>query len=256
MELVEEDCVNRPDLSGNDSLFERCAWFYAMCREYIFHDHTTEISRELFPVQPPAGTTVLELGCGPGFYACRLAQLYPQINATGLDLSRRLIKRARLRAARRSLMNCNFCHGDAQSLPDLQSPVDAIVISRLFLIVPDKSAVISEVFRALRPGGRCFIAESTSGFRASIPLSCMWLLSRLLPGRPLKCRGPRQAEVMSHHDFSALVNSRPWASVVVVREGSYQYAVCIKAELDTEEGLQLNDTMKGRAISNECHIEP
>jgi arsenite methyltransferase len=235
-------------VTESDSLFERCAWFYAMCREYLFHDHTLEISRALFQDPPPAGTTILELGCGPGFYACKLAQLYPQITATGLDLSKRLIKKAKSRAARRLLSNCSFHHGDAQSLPDLQSSIDAIVISRLFLIVPDKNAVISEVFRALRPGGRCFIAESTSGFRTSVPLSCMWLLSKLIPGPPGKFREPRQAEVMSHHDFSALINSQSWASVEVVRDGWYQYAVCIKPKSNPEEEFQLNGTMDCRAI--------
>ena len=26
-----------------DSLFDRCSWFYALCREYLFRDHTQEM---------------------------------------------------------------------------------------------------------------------------------------------------------------------------------------------------------------------
>ncbi len=213
-----------------DSLFERCSWFYALCREYLFRDHTQEIAHSLFPANGPApGTHVLELGCGPGFYACRLAQEYPQITTTGVDLSKRLIERAKSRAASRSLDNCNFCHGDAQSLPELPGPIDAIIVSRLFLIVPNKEAVLAEILRVLRPGGRCFIAEPTSGFRTRLPLSCMWLLARLTSSPAGKYREPQQADVMSRPNFSALVGSQPWASVNLDYDSWYQYAVCTKA---------------------------
>ena len=217
-----------------DSLFESCSWFYALCREYLFRDHTQEIARALFPAgEPAAGMQVLELGCGPGFYACRLSEEYPQIFATGVDLSRRLIARAQSRAASRSLRNCTFSHGDAHSLPNSSNSVDAIVMSRLFLIVPQREAVLSEVFRVLKPGGRCFIAEPTSGFRTRIPLGCMWLLSKLTSSPAGKYREPRQAEVMTAPDFEALMRSQRWGGVHLAYDGWYQYAVCVKAEAAT-----------------------
>ena len=213
-----------------DSLFERCSWFYALCREYLFRDHTQEIACSLFPPSGPRpGTHVLELGCGPGFYACRFAEEYPQIKATGVDLSKRLIERAKSRAASRSLANCSFCEGDAQSLPAFAGPIDAIIVSRLFLIVPNKEAVLAEILRVLRPGGRCFIAEPTSGFRTRLPLSCMWLLARLTSSPAGKYREPQQADVMSRPDFSTLIASQPWASVELEYDGWYQYAVCTKS---------------------------
>ena len=213
-----------------ESLFESCSWFYALCREYLFRDHTPEISRALFPPEGPApGTRVLELGCGPGFYACRLSEEYPQIYTTGVDLSRRLLARAQSRAASRSLQNCTFAHGDAHSLPDASNSIDAIVVSRLFLIVSDREAVLSEIFRVLRPGGRCFIAEPTSGFRTRIPLSCMWLLSKVTNSPAGRYREPRQADVMSADDFASLIRSQPWSDVELQYDGWYQYAVCAKS---------------------------
>jgi arsenite methyltransferase len=214
-----------------ESLFESCSWFYALCREYLFRDHTQEIARALFPAGGPAnGAHLLELGCGPGFYACRLSSEYPQIRTTGVDLSRRLIARARSRAASRSLQNCIFTHGDAHSLPNPSGSVDAIVVSRLFLIVPNREEVVSEIYRVMKPGGRCFIAEPTSGFRTQIPLSCMWLLSKLTSSPAGKYREPRQAEVMTAPDFSALIHTQPWSVVDVAYDGWYQYAVCEKAQ--------------------------
>jgi ubiquinone/menaquinone biosynthesis C-methylase UbiE len=219
-----------------ESLFERCAWFYALCREYLFRDHTPEIAQSLFPAPgPEPGTHVLEIGCGPGFYACRLAEEFPQIQTTGVDLSEALLLRAKKRAAGRRLVNCEFRRGDAHDLSDSLGRVDAIIVSRLFLIVPEREAVVREIFRILRPGGRCFIAEPTSGFRTRIPLGCMWLLSKF-PYTPAGgYREPQQAEVMTRADFAALIRSQPWDQVQLEYDGWYQYAVCRKSEAAAAE---------------------
>src|ERR1700733_5490249 len=147
MEPSDCEMPGRTVVHPPESLFEACSWFYALCREYLFRDHTQEIARVLFSASgPAAGTRLLELGCGPGFYACRLSQEYPQIHTTGVDLSRRLIARAKTRAARRSLQNCTFAHGDVHALNDSENSIDAIVVSRLFLIIPNREAVLNEIF--------------------------------------------------------------------------------------------------------------
>ena len=226
--MDQSDC-ELTGMAQPDSLFERVAWFYALCREYLFRDHTQEIVQSLFPVEPPrAGTRLLELGCGPGFYACRLSEELPALQTTGVDLSVRLIERARSRARSLRLRNCTFDHADAHELPYETESVDAIVVSRLFLIVPEKEQIVGEIFRVLRPEGRCFIAEPTSGFRTRLPLAVMWLLSRLTTSPAGKYREPQQAEVMSRMDFEALVQSQPWGDVKLEYDGWYQYAVCEK----------------------------
>ena len=212
-----------------DSLFERLAWFYALCREYLFRDHTQEIVRSLFPGEGPAtGTRLLELGCGPGFYACRLSEELPALHTTGIDLSQSLIVRATARAASRRLSNCTFQHADAHALPYASESIDCIVVSRLFLIVPEKKGIVSEIFRVLRPHGRCFIAEPTSGFRTRLPLAVMWLLSRLTTSPAGKYREPQQADVMTRPAFEALVRTQPWGEMELHYDGWYQYAVCQK----------------------------
>ncbi|SFS14280.1 Methyltransferase domain-containing protein [Granulicella pectinivorans] len=221
--------ISAAAVTERESLFERWSWFYALCREYLFRDHTDEIAGSLFPSEGPRpGTHVVELGCGPGFYSCRLATEFPGIQTTGIDLSEKLLLRAKLRAARRRLVNCDFSLGDACSLPPWIANVDAIVVSRLFLIVPGREAVLSEIHRVLRPGGRCFIAEPTSGFRTRIPLSCMWILSKLTSSPGGSYREPLQAHVMTRPDFSTLIHSQPWESVDLQYDGWYQYAVCQK----------------------------
>ncbi len=160
-----------PPAHTPDSLFEGCSWFYALCREYLFRDHTLEIARALFPPEGPApGTHVLELGCGPGFYACRLSEEYPEIHTTGVDLSRRLIARAKSRAASRSLNNCKFAHGDVHALSDVSNSIDAIVVSRLFLIVPNREAVLMEIFRVSEAGWPMFYCRADFGISDANPV--------------------------------------------------------------------------------------
>lgn len=230
--MERADCeLQTRSLQQADSLFERCAWFYALCREYLFRDHTAEIVCALFPHhRPDPGTLLLELGCGPGFYACSLAQAISSLRVTGLDLSRNLIYRAQARARGLNLPNCSFQHADVHSLPYRSDSIDTIVVSRLFLIVEDKEAVIREMFRVLKPEGRCFIAEPTSGFRTRLPLAIMWLLSRITTSPAGKYREPQQADVMSRADFETLVHSQPWGSSELHYDGWYQYSICQKAE--------------------------
>ena len=230
--MEPSDC-EMTGVAPQDSLFERLSWFYALCREYLFRDHTQEIVQSLFPNDPPAkGTRLLELGCGPGFYACRLSEQLPDLHTTGVDLSANLIKRARSRAQSLRLRNCSFEHADAHALPHGSGEIDAIVVSRLFLIVPEKEQIVSEIYRVLRPGGRCFIAEPTSGFRTRLPLAVMWLLAKMTTSPAGKYREPQQADVLSRPDFEALVQSQPWGEVKLEYDGWYQYAVCEKARAD------------------------
>src|SRR5205814_43883 len=68
----------------DDSLFEHAGWIYAFCREHLFRDDTKRMITALWPNGGPApGTRLVELGCGPGFYACELAERFQYILITG-----------------------------------------------------------------------------------------------------------------------------------------------------------------------------
>src|SRR5437867_10407540 len=81
---------------ANDSLFEHVAWLYAFCRERVFRDDTQRIITTLWPSgSAPAGSRVIELGCGPGFYSAQLAKHFPDIVVTGVDQSKNQLTWAR-----------------------------------------------------------------------------------------------------------------------------------------------------------------
>ena len=154
-----------PEAPIANDLFERTAPLYAFLREHLFRDDTDRIVASLWPnTAPMAGTLLLEIGCGPGVYARRLATRYSAIHAVGVDRSAALVMRARARAASEGLTNCRFQHGDALALDWPDASVDAAITARLFTVV-DATRAIGEVHRVLRPGGMLLPRGADVGIR-------------------------------------------------------------------------------------------
>ena len=211
-----------------DSLFERVAWLYAFCREHLFRDDTERIIKALWQNKPPtSGLRLIELGCGPGFYSRKLAQRFPNIIVTGVDRSPSQVRSARERAAAENIRNCVFERVNALALPTDGSSFDILIASRIFTVLPDHRRAVAEMFRILKPGGRCLIAEPCYAFWASIPLTTMWLLARVIHSTN-GYREPKKATVLRRNAFSGLFRQQPWKSVRVWQDGRYQYALCEK----------------------------
>ena len=232
-----EDRLSRLDGVSPDSLFDRVGWFYAFLRVHLFRNDTKAIARALQLGQEPPDAlrppVLVEIGCGPGFYSCRLADRFPAWTVLGVDRSHEQLRRAREAAHRSGLSNCDFLWGDAAALERADASVDGVFASRLFTVLEaDKiPAVLSEMHRVLRPGGRCFLAEPRSRWRAAIPLKLLWLLtcfSRKEPGRNDDCREPRRPTVLTADHFKSLVSSQPWMNILCWEDGHYQYALAQK----------------------------
>ncbi len=192
----------------DDSLFEHAAWIYAFCREHLFRDDTKRMITALWPNGGPApGTRLVELGCGPGFYSCELAERFHDISITGVDRSERQLERARNRARVRRLTNCCFKRVNA---------------------LPEPNRAIDEMYRVLKPGGRCFVAEPRYAFWASLPLFAMWLLAGVTHSRN-GYREPQHAAVFSTSAFETLFAAQPWKQRTIWTDGRYQYALCEKS---------------------------
>lgn len=213
----------------DESLFERVPWLYAFCRENLFRDDTERISCALWLHDAPTpGTRLIELGCGPGFYSCRLAQRHPQMSVVGVDRSGRQLAWAQARARRMNLSNCRFERVNVLDIPAPDCFYDALLAARLFTVLAEREAALAEMQRVLRPGGRCLIAEPRHAFRASVPLFAMWFVARAT-GFGNGYREPRRAHVMTFPDFARLCATPAWKSCECWRDGRYQYALCEKA---------------------------
>jgi ubiquinone/menaquinone biosynthesis C-methylase UbiE len=211
-----------------DSLFEQFDWLYILCREKLFRDDTQRMVRAFWPnAQPPCQARLVELGCGPGFYSRALAKSFPELDVVGVDQSCRQLEYAEQKASALGLSNCRFERGDVLDVTRPAQSFDYLIACRLFTVLPRPEHALAEMFRLLKGGGRCFIAEPRYKIWASIPLFMMWLVASV-SGQANGCREPSKATVFSIERFERLFYAQPWKSVRVWREGRYHYALCEK----------------------------
>ena len=103
-----------------------------------------------------AGESVLDVGCGPGFYAQELLEVVgPDGRVVGIDASPEMLAAATARCARHA--NVAFHRGDATALPVADASFDAALCVQVLEYVPDATGALAEIRRALRPGGRAVV---------------------------------------------------------------------------------------------------
>ena len=110
------------------------------------------------------GDRVLEVGVGTGINA----GLYPKECAvTGIDLSTSMLEIARARVARTNVRNMRLLEMDAADIRFADETFDIVYAPYLISVVPDPVAVVREMRRVCRPGGRIVILNH---FRSANPL--------------------------------------------------------------------------------------
>jgi SAM-dependent methyltransferase len=115
-------------------------------------------------VSAPGGVRVLEVGCGPGHLAIRLARRYG-LDVSGVDLDPAMIERARANA--RTVGNDSaqpeFLVGDVASLPFPDGSFDLVVSTLSMHHWADQTAGLAEIGRVLGTGGRALVWDLRPG---------------------------------------------------------------------------------------------
>jgi arsenite methyltransferase len=105
---------------------------------------------------PQLGERILDVGCGPGFYAAELLERAgPEGSVVGVDTSEAMLGVARGRTE--GTASSDFRQGDATQLPVEDGEFDAALSVQVLEYVPDATAALRELHRALRPGGRVVV---------------------------------------------------------------------------------------------------
>lgn len=106
------------------------------------------------------GAVVADLGCGAGTDLLVAAQMVgPRGRAIGIDMTPSMLARARHSARAMRLANVELHEALIESLPIANESVDVVISNGVLDLVPDKNAVVAEIDRVLRPGGRLQIAD-------------------------------------------------------------------------------------------------
>ena len=106
------------------------------------------------------GDTVVDLGSGAG-NDCFVArhETGPAGKVIGIDFTPAMINKARLNADKLGFNNVEFREGDIDEIPLTDGLVDVVVSNCVLNLVPNKSKVISEIHRVLKPGGHFSISD-------------------------------------------------------------------------------------------------
>jgi ubiquinone/menaquinone biosynthesis C-methylase UbiE len=108
------------------------------------------------------GARVLDAGSGPGTQAVEIARTVRSGRVVGVDASRVMVEEAR-RRTRDIDLDLTFEVADAAALPFPDDPFDASFTQTLLEHVIDPGAVLTELRRVTRPGGRIAAVDLDQG---------------------------------------------------------------------------------------------
>ena len=146
------DFTPAPNQAGDPGLYEI---------ENQAIDHEGTLWRALQETADLAGRTVVDLGCGSGFWLTHYAAAAGSV--IGVEPDPGLLELARHRVRREKLANTEVLHGSAEHLPLEDASVD-VVHARFAYFFPtptnDCLPGLREALRVLKPGGTLVVIDN------------------------------------------------------------------------------------------------
>lgn len=165
------------------------------------------------PVAP--GQVVLDLGCGPGGFALRLAPLVAEVH--GVDFAPAMIDRLRRRAAAAGRRNV-FAHcmdGAALGLAD--AGFDRVFSIFGVILLPEADRGFREMRRVLKPHGQAAIVTWTAPERYELMRVLLQAINTVIPDFPPPPRPPAQLRFQDATVLEAVLKAAGFTGVEIGR---------------------------------------
>lgn len=111
----------------------------------------------------PAGSRVLEAGCGVGAQTVILAANSPDASITSFDISASSVAQARQQVDARGFTNVTLQHADIFDLPFAAQSFDHLFVCFVLEHLPDPVAALQALRRMVKPGGSVTAIEGDHG---------------------------------------------------------------------------------------------
>jgi len=160
------------------------------------------------------GSTVVDLGCGSGYFALKLSSSVGRDGkVTAIDIRRLSLTFLWIRSILRGVHNVSIIHGEPDN-PHLPSTLDAVLIVNTYHELTASEAILSSVRRSLVPGGRLVVVDHGAEEKDSGPLhekAASEVESELVRAG---------FEIVRHEDrFVVQPNEGWWWLIVAIRRG-------------------------------------
>lgn len=173
------------------------------------------------------GMRVLDVGCGSGIEAIRLATDHPDVSVTGLDQNAGLLAIARRRGA--DLPNVDWVHADLDGAELPEGHFDVIRTERVLMYAagPALGRALDKLIGLLRPGGRLVLFEldyvatmlPAGGYDEDVVRDLHAIMERAMPepwaGRRIPVElAARQMADLTAEPYSFLASEPVWQRIV------------------------------------------
>lgn len=117
----------------------------------------------------PAGSAVLEAGCGVGAQTVSLLRRSPGARITCVDISASSLAEAKARVSAAGLSLPEFRQADIRALPFADGSFDHVFLCFVLEHLQDPERALGELQRVLRPGGTVTVIEGDHGSTSFYP---------------------------------------------------------------------------------------